>query len=788
MSGGATAPEARPALDVRMGVFALAVWASTHVCLGHGVGTAVELVVGGGLVAACAGTAAWTAGPHRTVRSPVAHVAAVLALGVVAGAGCTGLAVGVRDGGPVRPLAAHGATVRADVVVRDDPRRLPSSLAGRPTFAVPVRLERLDVDGRSTAVGGRLLVLATDGAWATLLPGQRVRTDGRLGLPRGGDLTAAVLATARPPQRVGSPPWYQRAAGELRAGLQRACGGLPADRGGLLPGLVVGDTSRLDPALAEAFRATGMTHLLAVSGSNCAIVVGVVLALLRTLRAGPRTGAVVAGLALVGFVVLARPSPSVLRAAAMGAIALVALAAGRPRAALPALATAAAALLLVDPSLARSPGFTLSVVATLGLVVLAPRWRDALTSRGVPRVLAEALAVPAAAQAVCAPVLAALWGGVGLVAVPANLLAVPAVAPATVLGVVTAVVSPVAPDVAAFTAWLASWPAGWLVAVARTGAAVPGGTLPWPTGLWGGVGLALALLGLVVAARVRALRRVGIAVVAAVVLVALPVRVVAPGWPPAGWLLVGCAVGQGDAEVLRAGPGSAVVVDSGPEPGPVDACLRRLGVRTVPLLVLSHAHLDHVGGVRGVLAGWPVGAVLTSGYRLPAVGVRALDETARQHRVPVLRAGVGAVYRVGDVRLEVLAPLRRLTGTRSDPNNNSLVLRADLQGVSVLLTGDVEHEGQRLLLASGTDLRADVLKVPHHGSAFSDPAFLDTVRPRVAVIGVGAGNDYGHPAAAVVARLTRSGARVLRTDLDGDVAVTVSGRYLFVAVRGATRR
>jgi competence protein ComEC len=302
------------------------------------------------------------------------------------------------------------------------------------------------------------------------------------------------------------------------------------------------------------------------------------------------------------------------------------------------------------------------------------------------------------------------------------------------------------------------------------------------------VGLALALLGLVVAARVRALRRVGIAVVAAVVLVALPVRVVAPGWPPAGWLLVGCAVGQGDAEVLRAGPGSAVVVDSGPEPGPVDACLRRLGVRTVPLLVLSHAHLDHVGGVRGVLAGWPVGAVLTSGYRLPAVGVRALDETARQHRVPVLRAGVGAVYRVGDVRLEVLAPLRRLTGTRSDPNNNSLVLRADLQGVSVLLTGDVEHEGQRLLLASGTDLRADVLKVPHHGSAFSDPAFLDTVRPRVAVIGVGAGNDYGHPAAAVVARLTRSGARVLRTDLDGDVAVTVSGRYLFVAVRGAARR
>jgi competence protein ComEC len=299
--------------------------------------------------------------------------------------------------------------------------------------------------------------------------------------------------------------------------------------------------------------------------------------------------------------------------------------------------------------------------------------------------------------------------------------------------------------------------------------------------------LALVLLGLVVAAQVRALRRVGVAVVAAVVLVALPVRVVAPGWPPAGWLLVGCAVGQGDAEVLRAGPGSAVVVDTGSEPGPVDACLRRLGVRTVPLLVLSHAHLDHVGGVRGVLAGRPVGAVLTSGYQLPTVGVQVLDDTARRYGVPVRRAGVGAVYRVGDVRLEVLAPVRRLAGTRSDPNNNSLVLRADLRGVSVLLTGDVEHEGQRLLLAAGTAVRADVLKVPHHGSAFSDPVFLDAVRPRVAVIGVGTGNDYGHPAAAVVARLARGGARVLRTDLDGDVAVMVSGRSLSVAVRGAAR-
>jgi competence protein ComEC len=556
-----------------------------------------------------------------------------------------------------------------------------------------------------------------------------------------------------------------------------------------VPGLVIGDTSRLDPEVEASFRETGMTHLLAVSGSNCAIVVGAVLLLLRRLRVHPRVAAAAAGVALVGFVVLARPSPSVLRAAAMGTVALIALGIGRPRATLPALATAVTALLLLDPALARSPGFALSVLATLGLVVLAPRWRDALRGRGVPRPLAEALAVPAAAQAACAPLIAALFGGVGLVAVPANLLAVPAVAPATVLGVAAAVLSPIAPPVAAGLAWLASWPAWWLVGVARTGAAVPGGTLPWPTGARGGLALAAVLVLVVVAARIRAVRRVAVAVAAALVLVALPIRVAAPGWPPAAWRIVGCSVGQGDVEVLRAGPGAAVVVDAGPDPHAVDACLRRLAVRTVPLLVLSHLHLDHVGGLAGVLRNRVVGTVLTGVADLPATGARLLAETLRRYAtgryaIPVVRTGAGAAYRAGDVRLEVIGPVRRFSGTRSDPNNNSLVLRADVRGTSVLLTGDVEHDAQQAMLARGLTPSVDVLKVPHHGSSFSEPAFLDAVRSRVAVVEVGAGNDYGHPDAGVLARLRGDGARVVRTDRDGDVAVVSEGGRLSVVVRG----
>ncbi|PWU62458.1 competence protein ComEC, partial [Micromonospora globispora] len=247
---------------------------------------------------------------------------------------------------------------------------------------------------------------------------------------------------AGPPAPHGPPPWLQRAAGTLRAGLQRACDPLPDEQGGLLPGLVVGDTSRLTPAVEEDFRATGMTHLNAVSGSNVAIVVGAVLLLARWARAGPRVAVALCGLALIGFVILVRPSPSVVRAATMGAIGLAALAAGRPRAALPALCAAITVLVIVDPELAGDPGFALSVLATAGLLLLAPGWRDALRRRGVPAGLAEALAVPAAAQLTCGPVVAGISGTVSLVAVPANLLVVPAIAPATVLGVAAAVVSP----------------------------------------------------------------------------------------------------------------------------------------------------------------------------------------------------------------------------------------------------------------------------------------------------------------------------------------------------------
>ncbi|MEV4757970.1 ComEC/Rec2 family competence protein [Micromonospora sp. NPDC049559] len=746
------------------------------------------------VVVAVAGAAALGAAAHllRAGRSGTVErygwlVVAVL-LGAVCGGAATAPRLAVRDAAALARLAVERTNVTAELVVRDDPRAV-SGPAGRPsTHLVPARLVWLraaDGTGRIEAPA-RILVLASDPGWRRLLPGQRLVAQGRLAVPRGGDLTAAVLSVDTAPQPRGRPSWAQRAAGVLRAGLQRACAPLPDEPGGLLPGLVVGDTSRLPSEVEEDFRTTGMTHLTAVSGSNVAIVIGLVLLLARWGRAGPWLAAVLCGLALVGFVILARPSPSVVRAAAMGAVGLLALATGRPRAALPALGGAVTVLVVVDPDLAGDPGFALSVLATGGLLLIAPRWRDALRRRGVPAGVAEALAIPAAAQLACAPVVAGLSGTISVVAVPANLLAVPAIAPATVLGVGAAVVSPLWPAGAEFAAWLGGWPAWWLVLVARYGARLPAGTLPWLGGAAGGLLLGGLTVALLVAARHPLVRRLLAVVAVAVVVGALPVRLVATGWPPAGWAIVACAVGQGDTVVLPVAAGQAVVVDTGPDPSAADRCLRRLGVRAVPLLIISHFHLDHTGGVEGVFRGRRVAAVATPQWPEPAAGREAVRVAAAAAGAPVRPVEAGWTYAAGQVELTLLGPPQPMRGTRSDPNNNSLVLRARVHGVTVLLAGDAETEEQRALLdrLPAADLRADVLKVAHHGSAYQEPAFLDAVDPTVALVSVGVDNGYGHPNPAILSRLARGGARVLRTDADGDSAAVVRDGRLAVARHG----
>jgi competence protein ComEC len=383
-----------------------------------------------------------------------------------------------------------------DAVLTEDPRAV-RTRHGRALVVVTARAERVDVGSAAIRVRTPVTLFARGPAWAQLLPSTRVRVEGRLAAADpGDDVAALVLLDGRPPVVLAAASRLQAVAGGLRSGLRRASAGLPGGADGLLPGLVIGDTSRLRASDKQDFRSTGMTHLVAVSGTNCTAVLVGVLAVTRACGARRRTSAVLAALALLGFVVVARPSPSVVRAAVMGWVALAAWVSGRQRTAAGTLGAAVLLLLLVDPTLAHSVGFALSVLACTGLLLLAPGWRDALVARGWSPGWAEALAVPAAAQIACTPVIAAIGGGLSLVAVPANLLAAPAVAPATMAGVLAALIAPVSGVLATAMAWVAGLPCLWLLAVAHVGAAVPAATVPWPSGL---AGAALSALGVLVA-------------------------------------------------------------------------------------------------------------------------------------------------------------------------------------------------------------------------------------------------------------------------------------------------
>ncbi|MFF8230040.1 ComEC/Rec2 family competence protein [Streptomyces caelestis] len=824
---GSSRPRQEGPTDLRLVPPALAAWGTAALVLDASPGWVLGIVAGClaavGLLqpARRAGWASWSR----------ASVAAVL-LCVAAAAASAGLHGADLHRGPVPRLAREYATVTAEVELTSDPRLTRPKARGdhvAPTAVlIDADVRRVQEAGGATVVTRTPVLMivdvgsagrAADGGraaaggpvrspWLGLLPSTRLRVGARLApAMTGGDRVAAVLRVRgqAEPEVVGEPSAAQRLAGRLRAGLREATDGLPADARALLPGLVVGDTSRITPELEEAFKETDLTHTLAVSGANFTILLALLLGppglaqhverrgLAPRLGVSLRATAVLGGVLSLGFVVVCRPDPSVLRAAACGAVALLALATGRRRSLIPALATAVLLLVLYDPWLARSYGFLLSVVATGALLTLAPRWSAGLRRRGVPPRLAEALAAAAAAQALCAPVVAVLSARVSLVAVPCNLIAEFAIAPATVLGFAALATAPMAMPVAKALAWCAHWPAEWIAEVARTGAALPGAGVDWP-GSWAGAALLAAVTLVVLLVGRRLLGHPWWCGVCGLVLMLVvvqppPLTRVVTGWPPPGWRLVMCDVGQGDAMVLAAGEGTGVVVDAGPDPQLVDHCLRSLGITRIPLVVLTHFHADHVAGLPGVLRGRAVGAIETTGYEEPADQAAFVRRLAAARRVPVTRAAAGQRRRTGELSWQVVWPppsppptpapgshpqLLPAHPAPEGPNDASVAMLVRSAGLRLLLLGDLEPPAQRALARSpAADVleSVDVLKVAHHGSAYQDPGLIRRAAPRLALISCGADNTYGHPAPGTVAALRAGGAAVLRTDQDGSLAV-----------------
>lgn len=481
--------------DIRLVPAAVLVWAMA--AAGHQLHPAalaalcLALVVAGGVnllgVVSAAGARRTGAPARRSF-----HATMAVALLLAAAAGGHGAADSSRrhEGAVAAAAAAHTA-VAVEVDISGAPRRLKtpgrSGLADR--WAVPVTLVEMTFDSRRVQAQARLLVMG--GAdWEYAAPGERIRTTGRLKPPEPGQPEAAVLSASSAPHKLQVPGPWLRGPGEVRDRFTAVAGQFEGDARGLLPGMVTGDTSTLDAGLDTAMKSVGMTHLTAVSGANCSLILGALLLAARSLRFRRAFAAALCLLGLGLFVLMVGPDASVLRASVMGAIGLVALAGGRPGRGLSFLCVAVIGLVLAEPALSVSFGFLLSVLATLGIVVTGRpimKWFPA----AVPRWVAAGVAVPLSAQAFCGPVIVLLQPQFSSYALPANMAAAALVVPVTLLGTAAVPLVPLAPVLAAAPLGIAAACAGGVGGIARFFAGLPGAVLPWPEGAFGAATMAL---------------------------------------------------------------------------------------------------------------------------------------------------------------------------------------------------------------------------------------------------------------------------------------------------------
>ncbi len=566
-------------------------------------------------------------------------------------------------------------------------------------------------------------------------------------------------------------------ADRLRAKLARSMApGVHGERRAVIAGIVLGEDEGLSEELRTRFRASGLYHLLAVSGQNVVFIAGGALAVAWLVGLSRLVGEIAALAAIGGYVLAVGWQPSVVRAGVAGSLASLAWLAARPRDRWYFLLVGAAILLAWNPYSLFDAGFQLSFAAVAAIFVVVPRIESRLAGYPVPRSLAAVVAVSGACGAATAPILLMQFGTVPLYSIPANALAAPVVAPLLGLALVTALIAPVLPSVAAALAWANGWLAAYLAGCARLVGGLPFASVTARTALMAVV----LVLGLpLVVARLRPPRAPRLAVL--IVLAVL----VAGGWrlrgdpplpPPEGLRITFLDVGQGDGALLQV-PEGAVLVDEGPPEADVAAQIRGLGLRSLSMIVLTHPQRDHIGGAARVLDRVRVGAVLDPAVPSESTDERAALAAAKRHRVRVVVARAGDGFRVGELRLRVLWPDGPgLPG--DDPNNHAIVLLASYGQVDALLTADAESDVTGHLHVPPVE----ILKVAHHGS--DDPGLarlLEQIHPRLAVISVGANNDYGHPTASTIATLAEApGLAVYRTDQDGRVVVESDGDAMTV--------
>ena len=665
------------------------------------------------------------------------------------------------------------------------------------------------------------------------------RAGGRVRWPSGGEpgTVVGVTGTARRPRRSASSdfdwPAYLRRRGiraelavdvvtptgrhrggpagvidALRGRAERAVAAdLPAPMAALARGMVLGQDEAIAEPVRDEFRASGLAHLLAVSGQNVMLLAALVLPLLVLARAGPVQRALVLVALIAIYVPLAGAGPSLQRAGAMGAAGALALAAGRASSRWYALLLAAAVTLVVNPRAVEDPGWQLSFAAVAGILVLGRRLAKTL-ARAMPRLLADGVAVTVAATVATAPLLAHHFGSFSVAGLAANLLALPVVAPIMWLGMAAAALAQVpalVPELGApITAVTDGMGAvngvllGYLAWLARVFAEAPGATLRLPLGSPAAVVAVYAVLaGALVAARrpvrraepllssklaawqrqPRPTRLAGLAAASAAAAMALAAWTSTPA-PPRELTVSFLDVGQGDATLVQSPDGATALFDGGPPEGRVAAQLKRAGVRRLSLVVMTHQSRDHHAGLQEVVERYPVDTLVENGDGTRDASFWRVVQSARARGARVVRGGGEQRFTVGALTVRVLGPPARPPGPPpEDPNPRALVTVVSVGDFDLFLSGDAESD------ALGVYALPDVeaMKVSHHGSADPGlPQLLRRLRPQVATIEVGQDNSYGHPTPSTLAALRAAVPRVYRTDRDGTVRLAVRNRGMAV--------
>lgn len=707
-----------------------------------------------------------------------------------------------QQSSPAAQAVAAAAHVTVKLQATSDAGKASSTgMDGSVRWILEAQLLEGTFDGNVFSASTPIVLLGGED-WRSVAHGDVVQAAGKLTPTDAGERAQGLLIASTAPDTIARASDSGAPVEVIRERFLTVASETGIPDGGLMAGMVIGARSAVDEGLVARMRATGLTHLTAVSGANCTYVLAFVFLACRACRL-PRWAAAAAGvLALIAFVLLVRPEPSVLRAAVMGSIGVLAVLSGRGRLSMTLLFLSIAALLTADPWLSGEYAFVLSVAATSGLVLVGPLLAARLGAL-LPAWLAQLIAVPLAAQLFCSPVLVLIQPSMPTYSLPANILAAPAVPFITIVGMMAVVGVALLPWVALPFAAAAAWGATWVAGIAGFFASAPLAAIPWPGGAGGAALTAVASLSLIALAVWWRQVSASIAFAARMVFAGQPrggfrkslvwvgVGCVLGGigiwaWTsgpvqrPPEWTLAGCDVGQGDGFVVRTGDRSAMVFDAGPDPALIDRCLDDLNVDTVELLILTHLHQDHYGGIAGVFSDRAVKRLVysTSEDALP----REVSEAASAAGVVPELLKAGAAGTLGSVSWTALWP--RTEEAAASENDASAVELVTIRGavgggtLEALFTGDLEEEAAEEVLSANPQLAStgvDILKVAHHGARNGGDQMIELLSPPIALISVGEKNEYGHPHPAILDSLTSVGAHAVRTDQQGTFVLVLEG-------------